>query len=85
MSEFDEYSEDDLDRAIIRADIERDLALIRAGLEAGARVCDEGVTWTLNFPPNINRVSKETSRLLAKAIRVLSPETILKEWKGGGK
>mgnify|MGYP001571371414 CR=1 FL=1 len=38
--------------------------------EACAKVCDEGVDWQPKFPP-AQRVSDETCRLLAKAIRAL--------------
>jgi hypothetical protein len=39
--------------------------------ERCAKVCDEGVKWTPNFPPNTQRVTDESCFLLAKAIRAL--------------
>ena len=53
----------EVDRAMTRA-----LAIAEEN-ERCAKVCDEGVKWTPNFPPNIQRVSTETAALLAKAIR----------------
>lgn len=40
-----------------------------AGMEEAAKICDEGVDWQPKFPPNVQRVADETTRLLAKAIR----------------
>lgn len=60
-------------------DTQHDLALIRAGLEAGAKVCQGCVEASkitnLQDAENAANWCKET-------IRALSPESILEEWKG---
>jgi hypothetical protein len=51
---------------------------VKLVLEDCAKLCDEGVKWTPNFPPNVQRVSDETAAILAKAIRAMIRE-LLKE------
>lgn len=58
----------------------RDLALIRAGLEAAAKECIEEVV-----ERNGNKTHRDACVACAAVIRALSPKSILEELKGVSK